>query len=718
MTAPENFALPEGSRRISRREFLKVTAGGALLLGCPAWAWSEAQPGEWWFVHLSDSHNGNPRHAESLQLVLNDLTAAFPQARFTINTGDITEHGWEEELDQNLEVMKGHPHPYYNMMGNHDSRWSRSGRYAFRQCFGATRYALDEEHLSLFLLDCSVLLEQYGHLDPFDLDWLKDELGRRRGKAAVLAFHHPPCDIKRFLDSDGDLFPLIAEHNVAAILSGHIHQRKQYQVNGTWIITSGATMSPRSGYCAFRVRPDAMTLFDRRPLDDQTREVLSIPLDPERRNRPAARQVQLRPRLRRGELRIALPEDFEAATTILQLNGHRQDFQSEPRGRLTSLVLPASGICPGHHEVELCSPGLEEKQQRRAWGRVSIEPPESLGLRWERKLPAGIQSRPAFWKDRLIVAANEGRVRALAADSGKDLWEYDSGPDAVLSSPIVQGDRVYFGTIDGHVVCLLADSGKMVWKRTVEGSVIATGTFAGPDSFVIGTGKGWLYSLEPETAQVQWSYQASNLIKATPAFDGKRLYFGAWDGHFYAVDAKTGTEAWKVRINTPHLSPATCNPGVVGDRVIFSSHDYATHCLDAAGGQHRWRFPALGVSFQWNSDILAKCKPSYSSPVFHKDAVYFGSITGHVVGFDLDSGKQTFELEVEDPIFDSFPLLVGNHFYFGTVGGTLYAVNLDSGAVSWKYSLGPNFIFSPPASDGTRLAIGSLGGQLACLKIG
>ncbi len=384
-----------------------------------------------------------------------------------------------------------------------------------------------------------------------------------------------------------------------------------------------------------------------------------------------------------------------------------------------ALELDATPLAPGHYEVEWISPAAEAREQRRAWGRFYLPPEEPVNLRWQKGLKAGIQCAPAFFKDQLIVGSNDGRVQALDAKSGKSRWEYDSGPDAILSSPVIHGGQVYFGTMDGHVVSLFAATGKLAWTGKVEGSVFATGRIVGdPARFVVGTGKGKLVSLSAATGAAQWEYQAGNHIKATPACDGERLFFGAWDGCFYALDAKTGGEAWKLKMNSPHFSPATCNPQVQDDKVIVVTHDYGTHCLDAKTGQHLWAFPAMDVDFKWNGDIVARCKPSYSSAVFYGGAAYLGSLTGHVVGFDLATGKQVLEAPVDDPIFDSFPVLQGDRMYFGTVGGTLYAFDLKAKAPAWKYSLGPHFIFAPPATDGKYLAIGDLAGQLACIEIG
>ena len=319
-------------------------------------------------------------------------------------------------------------------------------------------------------------------------------------------------------------------------------------------------------------------------------------------------------------------------------------------------------------------------------------------------------------KDLVIVGTNNGTVHGRNADSGDPVWQYISGPDSVLSNPLVFRDRLYFGTIGEKMICLNPVTGKEIWSTPVKGSIIASSRIAG-ESIVVGTGKGWMLALNPKNGKTLWGYKVGNLIKATPAYDGTNLYFGAWDGNFYAVNATTGDEVWVKHMTSPHLSPATCNPGVIDGSVIVVTHDYATHCLDTKTGNELWKFPGGYDEFDWQSPLVAKCKPSYSSPAFYKGIAYLTSITGHVVGFDVKTGEQKLEVEIGEDIFDSFPLLVGNQFYFGTLRGKFVGVNLDSGKISRAYSLGPSFIFSPPGNGQDKIAIGNMGGQLACFGV-
>lgn len=703
---------------ITRRSFLKTTglsATGLLLLGPTSCAslLNRDEENAWWFAHLSDSHNGNPDANNSLKFVLQDIKAAFPQIEFAVTTGDLTEHGWGEELDQYKEIMEQSGLEYYAVLGNHDARWSRTGRRAFREHFGQTHWALHRTFASIIMLNSSILLEQYGNLDRYEMAWLEKQLDSNPGKPAFIGFHHPPAMASHFIGSDHNLFEIASKYNIPVIMAGHIHARRQFRVNGTWIVTSGSTISPENSYCVYKITEDSATLYDRNPASGKTKKVMTIPFSKDARGVPELSEIALQSvAIKHSSISFELPDSIARAKAKIELNGDPMaDFQRDG----SQVNIRPTDLNGGTYEILAITSDKTDKLQHRAWGKVEI-PPAKNRLLWKTTLNAGIQCRPAFYKDKIITGTNAGTLYALSQQNGSTQWKQNFETQALLSSPVLNGDKLYFGTIDQKVYCLNPDTGGIHWKVPVDGSVIASGMFT-EHALILGTGSGKLIAIDLDKAEIQWTFQTGNLIKATPAYDGERLYFGSWDGYFYCVNAETGKLVWKKYINTPQFAPATSNPKIYGNKVIFVSHDYRTHCLNKATGEVIWEFPAADVEYQWDSPIVTKTKPSYSSAIFYGGTAYFCSLTGHVIGFDIETGERNFELALDAPVFDSFPILVGNTMYFGTTHGGVCAVNLDTGSLEWEYSTGYDFIFSGPASNGNLLAIGNLGGQFSCFQI-
>jgi len=710
--------MSKKSPEITRRSFLKtagLSTAGLLLLGptsCTSLL-NRDKENAWWFAHITDTHNGNPTTNESLKFVLQDIKSTFPQIEFAVNTGDLTEHGWSEELDQYKAIMEQNGLDYYSVMGNHDARWSRTGRRAFREQFGQTHWALHRNFASVIMLNSSILLEQYGNLDRYELAWLKKQLTKNPGHPAFIGFLHPPGLEGHFIGSERTLFKLTAEYNIPVIMAGHIHSRRQFLVNGTWVVTSGSTNPPEKRYCVYKITENSATLYDRNPASEKTKKVMTIPFSKDARGVPELSETSLQSvSVRNNSVSFNIPALFETRQPKIELNGDAvENFQVDGR----KISINSSNLDNGSYEILAIASDKKGKHQNRAWGNFEISESKNR-LLWKTELNAGIQSRPAFYKDTVIVGTNAGTLFGLSQKDGSTQWKQDFGTQALLSSPVLKNDNLYFGTIDQKVYCLHPETSDINWEIPVDGSVIATGMFT-EKSLILGTGSGKLFAIDPDNGHTRWEFQTENLIKATPASDGKHLYIGSWDGYFYCIDANTGQLVWKKYINTPHFAPATSNPKIHGNKVIFVSHDYRTHCLNKATGEVIWEFPGSEVEYQWNSPIVAKTKPSYSSAIIYNGTAYFCSLTGHIVGFNLETGERNFELDLDAPVFDSFPIIVDNKMYFGTIHGGVCAVNLDSGSLDWEYSTGYDFIFSGPASNGNLLGIGNLGGQFSCFQI-
>ncbi|MDQ6700461.1 MAG: PQQ-binding-like beta-propeller repeat protein, partial [Acidobacteriota bacterium] len=93
--------------------------------------------------------------------------------------------------------------------------------------------------------------------------------------------------------------------------------------------------------------------------------------------------------------------------------------------------------------------------------------------------------------------------------------------------------------------------------------------------------------------QPAWTISArAPLASAVTVADGI-LYFGAWDGNFYAVNASDGSLIWRQFVGkAPTPEDAACMAGIgvssqavlVGDRVYVGGGDAALYALDKFTG--------------------------------------------------------------------------------------------------------------------------------------
>ncbi len=118
--------------------------------------------------------------------------------------------------------------------------------------------------------------------------------------------------------------------------------------------------------------------------------------------------------------------------------------------------------------------------------------------------------------------------------------------------------------------------------------------------------------------QQLWKLNVGSPVASGVATSNGTLFFGAWDGYFYSVDAATGDILWKVFLGMAappaeaDCQPAigvTAQPVVDGDVVYAGGGDSALYALDRSSGKIIWRTqladPQSGA-YLWSSLLLDK----------------------------------------------------------------------------------------------------------------
>ena len=106
---------------------------------------------------------------------------------------------------------------------------------------------------------------------------------------------------------------------------------------------------------------------------------------------------------------------------------------------------------------------------------------DQLGLAWsfDTLTNRALEATPIVVDGVMYLSGVWNRVFALDAKTGEELWRYDPQVprsvaskmccDAVNRGVAVWQGKVFIGTLDGRLVALAADSGKLVWEtQTVD----------------------------------------------------------------------------------------------------------------------------------------------------------------------------------------------------------------------------------------------------------
>jgi polyvinyl alcohol dehydrogenase (cytochrome) len=212
-------------------------------------------------------------------------------------------------------------------------------------------------------------------------------------------------------------------------------------------------------------------------------------------------------------------------------------------------------------------------------------------------------------------------------------------------------------------------------------------TVAGGRVFV-GADTGFVYSLEAASGCIYWSFRASAGVRTAVSIGaGNRAhrflgYFGDVKGNVYAVDAETGAQVWKDRIDMHPVARVTGAPKLVGGRLYVPmssleesgagnpSYPCCTFrggvvAYDAVSGTRVWRsytIPQEPIPLKKTSKGTQLWGPAgagvWSSPTvdLERRAVYVATGNGYtepaaeasdaVIAFDLDTGRRRWARQV------------------------------------------------------------------------
>lgn len=117
-----------------------------------------------------------------------------------------------------------------------------------------------------------------------------------------------------------------------------------------------------------------------------------------------------------------------------------------------------------------------------------------------------VTSRPLVLEDKIIVSTADAGIAAFDLNSGKLLWNFETGPALVYSSPYTQKEA-----------------------RTVETSLVLKGHL-----LLFGAMDGKFYAVNVNNGQCEWSTDLGGPILSTVAISGGIVYVADYGGNLYA----------------------------------------------------------------------------------------------------------------------------------------------------------------------------------------
>jgi polyvinyl alcohol dehydrogenase (cytochrome) len=222
-----------------------------------------------------------------------------------------------------------------------------------------------------------------------------------------------------------------------------------------------------------------------------------------------------------------------------------------------------------------------------------------------------------------------------------------------------------------------------------------------------------------------WLFTTDDVVTATPAVVDGTVYVGDWSGAFYAIDAETGDEVWRVNtdvhptVYSGQIVSSAAVADVGGRRLVYVGAGKTMYAWDATDGEEVWRYDVAVLdkfdAYDGDAEVPDPDRPTEieSSPLVIDGTVIFGfdahdrpGFRGGVVALDAATGALLWDFDPDqgaeptgcggvwgspsaDPerglVFASTANCGTMPDEWGPYAEALFALDLETGEPQWSF---------------------------------
>ncbi len=194
---------------------------------------------------------------------------------------------------------------------------------------------------------------------------------------------------------------------------------------------------------------------------------------------------------------------------------------------------------------------------------------------WTKRIKGNVKTTPALAEGYLFVADDEGNLYRLDAKRGRQRFRYRTVGSA--DGPPVYSDGVVYFPSGGSLYAVDAGVKGLPGLFWMKRAWLQLWIWQIPLVPPAPAQRGDLWRFFPES-------RASQGVTASPAIADGRYYIGDTDGLFYARDAKTDDEHWRIKLGGPVVS----SPIALGSRVYVGARDGSLYAINRDNGDVEW----------------------------------------------------------------------------------------------------------------------------------
>ncbi|MGZ4963058.1 MAG: PQQ-binding-like beta-propeller repeat protein, partial [Limisphaerales bacterium] len=253
------------------------------------------------------------------------------------------------------------------------------------------------------------------------------------------------------------------------------------------------------------------------------------------------------------------------------------------------------------------------------------------------------------------------------------------------------------------------------WQYSTLKPIVASPRTANGKVF-IGASDHKFRALDLQTGKLLWEFPDLKFyVETKPLVHDDRVIFGAWDNHLYALDSNSGKLlwSWSSPMDWINVSPAAYEPTSAAGKVFVVAPDRQMTALDFSTGKQLWRTAqyqvreTMGMSQDKSRfyvrtmgtlDGVSATLAAFSTAANKPEKLWQ---TDPHIGYDINSAQI---VEKDGVVF------------YGSKNGVVLALNAKTGDILWQHKLGNTIVHTVVPISARRVVATDFDGKTTLLQ--
>lgn len=273
------------------------------------------------------------------------------------------------------------------------------------------------------------------------------------------------------------------------------------------------------------------------------------------------------------------------------------------------------------------------------------------------------------------------------------MWRADAGVrsgerNRTLGEPVVAEGRVFVLDAKAFAMAFNASNGDRLWRRELVPDDEDDGNFLGgglayDDGLIFATtGFAEVVALDARSGRDAWRVKIDAPVRSAPTVSGGRVFISTVDNQVIALAAKDGRRLWNYSgVSSQTILLGGGSPAVDGGVVIVPFTNGEIAALRVDNGSVLWSDSVIAVR---RTEAAASLTDIRGRPVIDRGRVYAVGHSGILVSIDLRTGQRVWDVPVPG-VYQ--PWIAGDFLYATTIDAEVVCVDVRTGQIMWVTQL-------------------------------